>query len=142
MAARSTMAGDLVATNVPTMMPGSCCASGPRTINFFAGEHGDGGQQQHRAERVDDRPVTALGAAGQIHPDQRGDGCGDAAETHPPLDAVGLGEAEILIEAMAQVVPVQQVGVGAHGMERLLHQIRDGRLARAGQSGCLGSQLS
>ena len=57
---------------------------------------------------------------------------GDAADV---LDAVGVGEAEIAVEAVAHVVAVEQVGVAAERVQLLLDQVRDRRLAGAGQAG-------
>ena len=57
---------------------------------------------------------------------------GDAADV---LDAVGVGEAEVLVEAVADVVAVEQVGVAAERVQPLLDQVGDGRLAGAGQAG-------
>ena len=56
----------------------------------------------------------------------------DAADV---LDAVGVGEAEILVEALADVVAIERVGMRAHGGELALDQVGDGGLARAGQAG-------
>ena len=57
---------------------------------------------------------------------------GDAADV---LDARLLGEAEVLVEAVADVVAVEDVGVLALGGEALLDEVGDGRLARAGEAG-------
>ena len=57
---------------------------------------------------------------------------GDAADI---LDAVGIGEAEIAVEAVADIVAVEQIGDVALGMELLLDEIGDGRFAGARQSG-------
>ena len=57
---------------------------------------------------------------------------GDAADV---LDPVGVGEAEVLVEAVADVVAVEQVGVAAERVQPLLDQVGDGRLAGAGQAG-------
>ena len=56
----------------------------------------------------------------------------DAADV---LVAAGLGEIEILVEAVAHVVAVQQVAVMAALHQRLFERIGDGRLARARQPG-------
>ena len=53
---------------------------------------------------------------------------GDAADV---LDPVGIGEAEVAVEPVADVVAVQQVGVAAHRVQPLLDQVGDGRLAGA-----------
>ena len=57
---------------------------------------------------------------------------GDAADV---LDAVGVGEAEVLVQAVADVVAVEQVGVAAARVQPLLDQVGDRRLAGAGQAG-------
>ena len=57
---------------------------------------------------------------------------GDAADV---LDAVGFGEAEILVEAMADIVAVEDVAVLALGGQALFEQVGDRRLARTGQAG-------
>ncbi len=57
---------------------------------------------------------------------------GDAADV---LDPVVVGEAQVLVEAVADVVAVEQVGVAAVGVQPLLHQVGDGRLARAREAG-------
>ena len=57
---------------------------------------------------------------------------GDAADV---LDAVGVGEAEVLVQPVADVVAVEQVGVTAERVQPLLDQVGDRRLARAGQAG-------
>ncbi len=55
---------------------------------------------------------------------------------HPPdvFDTVGVGKAEVAIEAVTDVVPVKKVGVAAEKVQLLLDQIGDRRLAGAGQS--------
>ena len=60
---------------------------------------------------------------------------GHLADAADVLDAVGVGEAEIAVEAVAHVVAVEQHGVDAARVQRLLDQIGDGRLAGAGQAG-------
>ncbi len=58
---------------------------------------------------------------------------GDAADV---LDPVGVGEAEVLVEPVADVVAVEQVGVARRAAcSLLLDQVGDGRLAGAGQAG-------
>ena len=47
------------------------------------------------------------------------------------LDAVGIGEAEIVVEAVADIVAVEQVGVAALAEQPLLDEIGDRRFARA-----------
>ncbi len=56
----------------------------------------------------------------------------DAADV---LDPVGLGEAEILVQPVADVVAVEQDGVDAAGMKLRLDEIGDGRFARARKAG-------
>src|SRR5204863_515073 len=64
-------------------------------------------------------------------PATRASSCGDAADV---LDAVLRGEAQVLVEAVADVVAVEQVGVPAGGGEALLDPIGDGGLAGARES--------
>ena len=56
---------------------------------------------------------------------------------HAPdvLDAVGLGEAEIPVQTVPDVVAVEQVGVAPARDQPALEQVGDRRLARAGQPG-------
>ena len=56
---------------------------------------------------------------------------GDAADV---LDAVGVGEAEVVVEAVAHVVAVEQVGVPAERVQLLFDQVGDRRLAGARQA--------
>ena len=51
------------------------------------------------------------------------------------LDPVGGGEAEILVEAEADIVAVEQEGVAPARVQLGLDQIGDGRFAGAGQAG-------
>ena len=51
------------------------------------------------------------------------------------LDAVCIGEAEILVQSMAHVVAIENIGVATDRMQSLLDQICDGRFARAGKAG-------
>ena len=51
------------------------------------------------------------------------------------LHPVGLGEAEIAVEAVADIVAVEQHGVVAGGVQPLLDDIGDGRFARTRQAG-------
>ena len=53
---------------------------------------------------------------------------GDAADV---LDPVGVGEAEVAVEAVADVVAVEQVGVAAARVQLLLDEVGDRRLAGA-----------
>ena len=55
----------------------------------------------------------------------------DFADPADVLDAVGLGEAEVAVEPVADIVAVEQEGVPPARDELLLDQIGDGRLARA-----------
>ena len=80
-----------------------------------------------RAERRDE--AHQHDQAGIDH--QPGD-LGDAADV---LDAVLVGEAQVLVEAVADVVAVEQEGVVAERVQPLLDQVGDRRLARARQAG-------
>ena len=60
---------------------------------------------------------------------------GDFADPADILDPVGLGKAQILVEAVAHIVAVEQEGVPVHQVQRLFHLIGDGRFARARQPG-------
>ena len=51
------------------------------------------------------------------------------------LDAVGVGEAEILVQPMPDVVAIEDVCMPPERDELLLHQVGDGRLARPGEAG-------
>ncbi len=51
------------------------------------------------------------------------------------LDAVGVGEAEIAVEAVADVVAVEHVGVMAPAMQLGLDELGDGRFARRREAG-------
>ena len=57
---------------------------------------------------------------------------GDAADV---LDAVGVGEAEVAVEAVADIVAVEHIGVAARRVQLLFEQVGDGRLAGARQAG-------
>jgi hypothetical protein len=59
---------------------------------------------------------------------------GDLGHPADVLDPVFLGEAEVLVQAVADVVAVQQIGVAAQGVQALFDQVGDGRLARARQA--------
>ena len=48
----------------------------------------------------------------------------DAADI---LHAVGIGEAQILVEPMADIVAIEQEGMAVHPHQLLLDQIGDGR---------------
>ena len=50
------------------------------------------------------------------------------------LGAVAIGEAEVGVQPVAQVVPVEQEGGPARAHERLLHAGGQRRLARPGQA--------
>jgi hypothetical protein len=56
----------------------------------------------------------------------------DAADI---LDPVGLGESQILVEAVAHIVAIEQEGVPVHPVQLLLDQVGDGRFARTRQAG-------
>ena len=51
------------------------------------------------------------------------------------LGPVGVGEAEVAVEAEADIVAVEQEGVPPGGVKLLLDEIGDGRLAGAGKAG-------
>ena len=57
---------------------------------------------------------------------------GDAADV---LDAVLVGEAEVAVEPVADIVAVEDVGVAARRVQLLFQQVGDGRLAGARQAG-------
>ncbi|EEF93550.1 hypothetical protein CATMIT_01818, partial [Catenibacterium mitsuokai DSM 15897] len=57
---------------------------------------------------------------------------GDAADV---LDPVGVGETQILVQTVADVVAVEDEGVVAERVQLLVDQVGDGRLARARQAG-------
>jgi hypothetical protein len=69
---------------------------------------------------------------------ERGDGGGqddEAGVGHQPghlrdppdvLDAVGVGEAEVLVQAVPDVVAVEQVGVEALAVQAPFDEVRDG----------------
>src|SRR3546814_1760488 len=48
---------------------------------------------------------------------------------------VGVGEAEVAVQSMADVVAIEQIGVVAQRVQALLDQVGDGRLAGARQAG-------
>ena len=60
---------------------------------------------------------------------------GDLADAADVLDPVGIGEAEVLVEAVADVVAVEQRGVDAARVEPALDEVGDRRLAGARQAG-------
>ena len=64
--------------------------------------------------------------------DEQLGGLADAADI---LDPVGIGEAEIAVERRGGHCRRRADGVVAVRVQRLLDQIGDGRLARAGQAG-------
>ena len=89
---------------------------------------------------------SRLRARSPLGAERRDEGCQDdqAGVDHQPghfghaadvLDAVGFGEAQVLVQAVAHVVAVQQVGVASGGVELLLDQVGDRGLAGAGQTG-------
>ena len=57
---------------------------------------------------------------------------GDATDV---LDSIGVGEAEVAVQAVAHVVAVEQVGVSPERQQLLLDQVRDRRLAGAREAG-------
>ena len=68
------------------------------------------------------RPASAISRAVSI----------DAPDV---LDPVGIGEAQVAVEAVAHVVAVQQVGVAAERGQAPFDAVGDRRLARARQAG-------
>ena len=64
--------------------------------------------------------------------DEQLGGLADAADI---LHPVGVGETQIPVEAVADIVAIQQIGVLAVSHQALFHQIGDGGLARARQAG-------
>lgn len=112
-----------------------------------------------------DGPVTVLVglgvqlarkiAVGAVGRDEGGDGdggrvgkeLGNLADAADVLVAVGLGEAQVLVEAEAHVVAVEAVGGEAQVQEVLLEGGGDGRFARGGEArqpdceATLGAQL-
>ena len=89
---------------------------------------------QHRADHV------ALGAERR---DERGDHdqpgidhqLGHFADAADILDPVGLGEAQILVEPVADIVAVEQKSVSPDRVKLLLDEVGDGRFARPRQAG-------
>jgi hypothetical protein len=59
---------------------------------------------------------------------------GDLGDPADVLDPVLLGEAEVAVEAVPDIVAVQQIGVAAQGVQALFDQVGDGRLARPRQA--------
>src|SRR5262245_60256141 len=51
------------------------------------------------------------------------------------LHPVGVGEAEILVETVADIVAVEHISVAPHGVEPPLKRISDGRLPSTGEAG-------
>ena len=60
---------------------------------------------------------------------------GDLADAADVLHPVGLGEAEVAVEPVADIVAVEQHGVMAGLMQPLLDDVGDGRLAGAREAG-------
>ncbi len=56
---------------------------------------------------------------------------GDLADAADVLDAIGGGEAEILVQPMADVVAVEQVRAHAERVQLALDEVRDRRFAAA-----------
>jgi hypothetical protein len=54
----------------------------------------------------------------------------DLADTADILDPVGLGEAQVLVEAVAHIVAIEQEGMPVHEVQLLLDQVGDGRFTR------------
>ena len=59
----------------------------------------------------------------------------DLADAADILDSVGLGEAEVAVEAVTDIVAIEQKGMPSARREPLLDEVGDGRLARARQAG-------
>ena len=79
-------------------------------------------------------PVRAEGADERRNDDQPGIHHEAGHFGHPPdvLHAVGLGEAQIAVQPVADVVPVEHVGVAPLGGEALFEQVGDRGLAGSG----------
>lgn len=102
-----------------------------------------------RVQRPGEVPVGAVG--GDEGGDCDGGGVGeelcDLADAADVLVAVALGEAEVLVEAEADVVAVEAVGGEAEVQEVLLESGGDGGLSRGGEAGepdceaALGAEL-
>jgi hypothetical protein len=83
---------------------------------------------------------VALGTEGR---DERGDDdqarighqLRDLADAADIFDAVGVGKAQILVEAVADIVAIEQEGVRFRRVQLLLDQVGDGRFARARKAG-------
>ena len=56
---------------------------------------------------------------------------GDLADATDVLDAVGFGEAEVLVEAVTHIVAVEHQRMHAARMQAGLDQVGDGRFAGA-----------
>ena len=84
-------------------------------------------QPPFRAERRDERHQHDQAG---IHHQPRD--LGDAADV---LDAVGFGEAQVLVETVPHVVAIEQIRVPAQRVQLLLDDVGDRRLAGARQSG-------
>ena len=59
----------------------------------------------------------------------------DLADAADVLDPVGLGEAEVAVEPVADIVAIEQHGVAAERKQLLVDDVGDRRLAGARQSG-------
>ena len=68
--------------------------------------------------------------------DQAGIGhqAGHLAHTADVFYPVGIGKAQILVQPVAHIVAIQQIGVTVHPCELLFHKIRNGGFARPGQA--------
>src|SRR6185436_4639326 len=58
---------------------------------------------------------------------------GDLRDPSDVLDSILFGEAEVLVEAVTNVVPVEKIGMQAAAVELPLDQIGDRGLAGAGE---------
>ena len=81
--------------------------------------------------------VLAVGAdeAGQRDDAGVGEQLGDLADAADVFLAVGGGEAEVLVQPVADVVAVEHVGQPAALHQGVFQREGDGALARAGQAG-------
>ena len=91
-------------------------------LDELAGREQVAGHPSFAAERRDERDQHD-----QAGIDHQFRNFGDAADV---LDAVLVAEAKVVVQAMADVVAVEQVGVVAAGEQAFFDHIGDGRLAR------------
>ena len=69
--------------------------------------------------------------------DQAGIGhqLGDLGDAADVFDAVGVGEAEVAVQAVADIVAIEQIGVAAERVQLLFDEVGDRRFAGAGKAG-------